>query len=86
MRGWVRAIIRQRRLFEIFTSKGSYYWKEAINTIQYNTIQYKFFCELPMGAFQRQVLVHVINSTGNQKKEEKKYRKLIINKLLRNYK
>ena len=54
--------------------------------IQYNTIQYKFYCELPMGAFQRQVLIHVINSTGNQKKRKKKYRKLIINKLLRNYK
>ena len=23
-------------------------------TIQYNTIQYKFYCQLPMGAFQRQ--------------------------------
>jgi len=22
--------------------------------IQYNTIQYKFYCQLPMGAFQRQ--------------------------------
>ena len=24
---------------------------------QYNTIQYKFYCQLPMGAFQRQVLI-----------------------------
>ena len=23
----------------------------------YNTIQYKFYCQLPMGAFQRQVLI-----------------------------
>ena len=26
-------------------------------TIQYNTIQYKFCCQLPMGAFQRQILI-----------------------------
>ena len=44
------------------------------------TIQYKFYCQLPMGAFQRQVLiVQVI------KKRKKKYHKLIFNKLLRNY-
>ena len=48
--------------------------------MNYNTIQYKFYCQLPMGAFQRQVLiVQVI------KKRKKKYHKLIINKLLRNY-
>ena len=27
------------------------------STIQYNTIQYNFYCQLPMGAFQRQVLI-----------------------------
>ena len=25
--------------------------------LQYNTIQYKFYCQLPMRAFQRQVLI-----------------------------
>ena len=30
-RGWVRAIIRERRLFEIFLSKKSDYWNDAIN-------------------------------------------------------
>ena len=48
--------------------------------IQYNTNQY---CQLPMEAFQRQVLiVQVIKNNNNNKKE---YHKLIINKLLRNY-
>ena len=31
---------------------------------QYNTIQYKFYCQLPVGAFQRQILiVQVIKKT-----------------------
>ena len=29
--GGMRAIIRERRLFQIFPSKGSDYWKDAIN-------------------------------------------------------
>ena len=28
-----------------------------VHTIQYNTIQYKFHCQLPMGAFERQILI-----------------------------
>ena len=31
--------------------------KSRIPKILYNTIQYKFYCQLPMGAFQRQVLI-----------------------------
>ena len=29
--GGMRVIIQERRLFQIFPSKGSDYWKEAIN-------------------------------------------------------
>ena len=38
--------------------------------ILYNTIQYKFYCQLPMGAFHRQILiVQVIKKqTNNQTK------------------
>ena len=52
--------------------------------MNYNTIEYKFYCQLPPhGGFSETS----INSTGNQKKKKrkKKYHKLIINKLLRNY-
>ena len=46
----------------------------------YNTIQYKFYYQLPMGAFQRQVLiVQVI------KKKKKKKKKRITNLLSRKY-
>ena len=49
----------------------------TLHTIQYNA---NFYCQLPMGAFQRQALiVQVI------KKRKKKDHKVIINKLLRNY-
>jgi len=48
-------------------------------TIQYNTIQ--ILLSTPHGDFSETS----INSTGNQKKEKKKYHKLTINKLLRNY-
>ena len=57
-------------------------------------MQYKFYCQLPMGAFQRQILiVQVIKKktnkqTNNNKKITQELsinNKLIINKLLRNY-
>ena len=36
----------------------------------YNTIQYKFYCQLPMEAFQRQILiVQVSKKTNKQTKE-----------------
>ena len=41
---------------------------------EYNTMQYKFHCQLPMGAFQRQILIVQV------------IKKRIVNKqLLRNY-
>ena len=47
--------------------------------VQYNTIQYIFYCQLPMGAFQRQILiVQVIKKT-------KKYSRIVNKQLLRNY-
>ena len=48
--------------------------------VQYNTIQYKFYCQLPTGAFQRQILiVQVI------KNKKKKYSRTVNKQLLRNY-
>ena len=35
--------------------------------IQYNTVQYKFYCQLPIGGFSETN----INSTGNQNKQKK---------------
>ena len=32
-------------------------WHAIKIMLQYNTIQYKFYCQLPMVAFQRQVLI-----------------------------
>jgi len=32
----------------------------------YNTIQYKFYCQLPMGAFQRQVLKSQVSQIDYQ--------------------
>ena len=50
--------------------------------VQYNTIQYKFYCQLPIGAFQRQILiVRVIKKTNKQKK----YPRIVNKQLLRNY-
>ena len=40
--------------------------------VEDHTIQYKFYCQLPMGAFQRQVLiVQVIKKTKTKQKQEK---------------
>ena len=37
------------------------------DTIKYNTIQYKFYCQLPIGSFQRQILiVQVIKKQTNK--------------------
>ena len=35
----------------------------------YNTIQYKFYCQLPMGAFQRQILIVQVIQKNKQTKE-----------------
>ena len=45
-------------------------------TIQYNTIQYKFYCQLPTGVFQGQILIIQII---------KKYSKIVNKQLFRNY-
>ena len=46
--------------------------------ILYNTIQYKFYCQLPMGAFHRQILiVQVIKKQTN--KQTKNTQELSIN-------
>ena len=52
-----------------------------MDTCTVNTIQIQILLSTPHGGFSETS----INSTGNQKKEKKKYHKLIINKLLRNY-
>ena len=43
------------------------------SALTYNTIQYKFYCQLPMGAFQRQILiVQVIKKNKQTNKQTKK--------------
>ena len=56
------AIIGRRRLTQYNTIQ--------YNTIQYNTIQILLWT--PHGGFsETSILIHVINSTGNQKKKKK---------------
>ena len=44
-----------------FHNPQGFAWRKAAG-FQYNTIQYKFYCQLPMGAFQKQILiVHSLN-------------------------
>ena len=52
-------------------------------------MQYKFYCQLPMGAFQRQILiVQVIKNKQTNKQtnnNNKNYSRIVNKQLLRNY-
>ena len=43
------------------------------DNITYNTIQYKFYCQLPMGAFQRQALIVQVIKKRKKKVSQSDY-------------
>ena len=49
------------------------------------TIQFKFYCQLPMGAFQRQILIVQVIKKIIINSLIKKYSRIVNKQLLRNY-
>ena len=51
--------------------------------IQVNIIQYKFYCQLPMGAFQRQILIVQVIKKETNKHSNKKYSRIVNKQIIK---
>ena len=52
---------------------GKSYTTSMSDNITYNTIQHKFYCQLHMGAFQRQVLIVQVIKKSKKKVSQSDY-------------